>query len=273
MVEMGNVWDRTAEFVSDNLTSVVPIALLTLFVPMSIISNLSDAMTDAPQLPKVLMALGTIPLALVSLWGQLVLTALALDFGSDREARAVALRRLPAAVLVAVILGIGAALIFVPCWVILYASGVPMAPDALRALPPTAMARPFAFVALYALIAMPFALWLIARLAVTTPVIVNESISLRAIARAFRLTRGVALKIVGVMILYFIVSWVAVTAAKLVFGSIFRLVAGGGGAMSLSAVLTSVIVAAIQTVFGILVATFVAKLYQALIYAHATARA
>jgi len=79
--------------------------------------------------------------------------------------------------------------------------------------------------------------------------------------------------IIGVMILYFIVSWVAVTAARLVFGSIFRLVAGGGGAMSLSAVLTSVIVAAIQTVFGILVATFIAKLYQALIYAHATARA
>jgi len=272
MVEMGNVWDRTAEFVSDKLASVVPIALLTLFVPMSIITNLSDAMTDAPLLPKALMALGTIPLALVSLWGQLVITAMALDFGSDREARAIALRRLPAALLVAVTMGIGAALLFAPCWAILYLFGVPMGGDAIRTLPPGA-ARPLAFVALYGLVALPVSLWLLARLAVTTPVVVNEAMSLGAIVRAFRLTRGVALKIVGVMILYFIVSWVAVTAARLVFGTIFRLVAGGGGPMSLSVVLTSVIVAAIQTIFGVLVATFIAKLYQALIYAHATARA
>lgn len=273
MVEMGNVWDRTTEFVSDHLASVVPIALLTMFVPMSIISNLSDAMTDAPLLPKSLMALGTIPLALVSVWGQLVLTALALDFGSDREARAVALRRLPAAILIAIMIGVAGSLVFAPCWIILYVSGVPLGPGATQMVPSAALMRPLLLVAVYLLVMVPLALWVFARLSVVTAVIVNESKSVAAIARSFRLTRDVALKIVGVLLLYLLVSWVAVLAAQLVFSTIFRLVGGGGGAMSLSVVLTSVIIAAIRTIFAVLVATFIAKLYQALIYAHATAHA
>jgi hypothetical protein len=39
MVKMGTVWDRTAEFLTDNLTAIVPIALLAFFVPFSIQGN------------------------------------------------------------------------------------------------------------------------------------------------------------------------------------------------------------------------------------------
>ena len=33
MISMGSVWDRTAEFLSDHLGTILPIALLAIFVP------------------------------------------------------------------------------------------------------------------------------------------------------------------------------------------------------------------------------------------------
>ena len=36
MVVIGSVWDRTVEFISDNLSAVVPIALMGIFAPLSI---------------------------------------------------------------------------------------------------------------------------------------------------------------------------------------------------------------------------------------------
>jgi hypothetical protein len=36
MVKMSTVWDRTAEFLSDNIGAIVPVALLAFFVPASI---------------------------------------------------------------------------------------------------------------------------------------------------------------------------------------------------------------------------------------------
>ena len=56
MVNMGNVWDRTTEFLSDNLGAVVPIALLTIFVPQSISGAIKLAGTAvAPALGQGIM--------------------------------------------------------------------------------------------------------------------------------------------------------------------------------------------------------------------------
>src|SRR5690606_37536284 len=97
-------------------------------------------------------------------------------------------------------------------------------------------------VALYILVLVPLLLWLFARLSVTTPVVVGEARMLGAIPRSWALTRGHALKIVGVFLLYLVVSLVAVGAAQGVFGSILELVVGGEGRVSLATVLTAVIV-------------------------------
>jgi len=56
-------------------------------------------------------------------------------------------------------------------------------------------------------------------------------------------------------------------ATQLVFGSIFRLVAGQSDGLSLSNILTSVMVAAVQAGFTVIVPVFSAKLYQALVSA------
>jgi hypothetical protein len=83
-------------------------------------------------------------------------------------------------------------------------------------------------------------------------------------ARSFRLTRGITWKVIGVLILYFIVSQVSGLATKLVFGAVFGLIAGGNGPGSVSMVLTSVLVAAVSTAFAVLAAAFTAKLYLAI---------
>jgi hypothetical protein len=272
MVEMSNVWDRTAEFISDNLASILPIALLTIFVPTSISTNLWDAMANAPAAARLVMAVVNLALVLVFVWGELVLIGLALDLGDEHQIRANALRRLPGVVLIAVIGVVFSLVLAMLCGVILYVMGTPPSPGAMSEMTPEAAARAGGALAQIALGIVPIGTWVYARFfLLTTPVIVNEGGSLGAFGRAFRLTRGATLKTIGVLVLYVIVSIVAVLAAQLVFGSIFRLAAGGGGqALSLSSVLTSIVVAAVQTGFVVLAQVFTAKLYQALVYSHAT---
>ena len=45
MVNMGNVWDRTSEFLSENMAALLPIALVALLVPHSIAALIGSAGT------------------------------------------------------------------------------------------------------------------------------------------------------------------------------------------------------------------------------------
>ncbi|RYY41946.1 MAG: hypothetical protein EOP59_11150 [Sphingomonadales bacterium] len=108
-------------------------------------------------------------------------------------------------------------------------------------------------------------LWIAARLMVTTPVIVREGRWLSALRQSWKLTRGMTWRIIGVILLFALISWVSILAANTVFGSVFALIAGGDRAgVSLAGVLTSIVVAAVQTGFTVLVPAFTAKLYLAL---------
>ncbi len=109
---------------------------------------------------------------------------------------------------------------------------------------------------------LPVALWALARiLALLVPVVVAERRGIRAFGRAFALSRGLAWRILGVILLYAIVSGVVQLAAKLGFGSIFELVVGGEGPLSLAKILTSIVSGAVSCAFAVLAAVFCAKLY------------
>lgn len=265
MVSMGVVWDRTAEFLSDNITTLLPIVLLTIFAPTMVAGNLDDVRAGAGAGLIATLQLGSLILSLVALWGQLAITALAIDPALGREANGVATRRFLPAVLVLVVMLVCALLLLAPVWVILAANGVnsaAMAAGRIPTVPPSATWS----LALYLLIALPLALWLAARVMVlSVPVVVAERRALGALPRAYWLTRGVALKIIGVLVLYAVVALVAGLAARTVFGSIFQLIIGDADAgMSLATVLTSIIVAAVSTAFTVLSVAFSAKLYVAL---------
>ncbi|AQR73850.1 hypothetical protein [Sphingomonas sp. LM7] len=264
MVKMGTVWDRTAEFLSDNIAAIVPVALLAFFVPASISGNFAAAATNAGAGLKIVLQVLQILFALLAVWGSLVITAMALDIASERSAANIATRRFVPAVIVSVVMFAVAFVLVLPIPGILASNGYDMM--AIANGEPVAIASGVAWsVGLYALVLLAVLLWVIARLIVATPVVVRENRILSALGESWSLTRGAALRIVGVIVLFAIVSWVAGLAAQTVFGVIFALVAGNDGdGVTLSSVMTSIVVAAVQSAFMVIPPAFTAKLYLAL---------
>ncbi len=266
---MGNVWDRATEFLSDNLGTVTPIALMLILVPTSIEGNLAPLLATSNPTTVLVIRLMSVALAIVSLAGQLAITALAID--ADRTAgaaTAIARSRLLPAIVAVLVMILGALLLIVPMAALLVAMGVD--PQAMMTLGAgdrlSSLAMPVGAswaLACYGILAALAMLWLSARLILVYPVIVAEHLTVGALMRSFRLTRGLALPIIGVLLLYIVVSAVAGLAAKTVFGSIFAIIIGGDGP-NVGTVLTSVIIAAIATAFTVLGAAFVAKLYLAI---------
>ena len=266
MVKMGTVWERTAEFLTDNFTVILPISLLAYFVPLSIQGNFGPVIENAG--PELVFALSLITLGFSALvtWGWLTLAAMALD--QERDPGAVGLRRLLPALIVSILIFLALCLLALPPALTIMVTGRG-AEDLSLSLPIAVMWA----LSIYCLLAIVAGIWITARLILVYPVIVAAKAMLGAVLRSWRLTRGIAVPIVGVTLLYTLVATVAVVATKLVFGSVFTLVAGPGGGLSLSSVLTSVMVAAVQTGFFAVVPVFTAKLYQAVIGAGAAVRA
>jgi membrane-anchored glycerophosphoryl diester phosphodiesterase (GDPDase) len=190
--------------------------------------------------------------------------AMALDIASERSAANIATRRFVPALIVSVVIFVVACVLVLPIPGLLAASGYDM--TALARGETASLSKQMAgFIVVYALILVIFGFWIAARLMVTTPVVVRENRMLSAIGQSWSLTRGTALRIVGVVFLYAIVSWVAGLAAKTVFGSIFTLAAGNDGeGVNLASVMTSIVVAAVQSAFMVIPPAFAAKLYLAL---------
>lgn len=273
MINIGTVWDRTAEFLSDHLGALLPLALGAIFIPSAISGSLSGLQQGAAPGLAAGLALASLVLAVATFWGQLAITALALDPAIGHGAARAATRRLPAALLVTVVLFLALFLFAIPAGIIMAASGADFSAGTAGAMPsiPSAAAP---WLLLYFLVLIPLAVWLGARLLVIVPVIVGENAMFDAIPRSWTLTRGAALKIVGVLILYAIVAWVAYLAATMAFGAIITLIAGRGeDGLSLAMVLTGIVGGAVSTAFTVLGTAFTAKLYLALRTAKETVRA
>src|SRR6187549_1061232 len=95
MVKMGTVWDRTAEFLSDNIGTILPIALLAFFVPASIEGNFQAAMEGASFTLILTLRLVQLAFGILSLWGSLTITVMALDMAGIETAGGMAGKRLP----------------------------------------------------------------------------------------------------------------------------------------------------------------------------------
>lgn len=262
-VSMSAVWDRTTEFLSEHFGAVAGIAALAIFVPGTIGEILTPLGAAAGQGLKVGLGLLALVFLVLSLWGQLAITALALDPAAG-EAWGRATRRLGALILVMLALGVIALVLALPIFVLMAISGVDVTrmqeAGAMAAMTPGAAGM----IGLYALIAVPFTLWLMARIAVLpTAVVVAETLSLGALGRSFRLTRGLALKIIGVLLLYGIVMWVATLAVETVVGSVMRLLTEGDGQITVASAVTAVAVALASTIFSVIGTAFAAKLHLA----------
>jgi len=264
MAKMGTVWDRTAEFLSDNLGAVLPVALLAFFVPASIEGSFQAAKAGAGTALALSLYLVQIAFGILSIWGSLTISAMALDMADVRGAGRIGRDRLLPALAVSVLIFAAMFVLALPVPLALQLGGYDVM-EIARGNNVSLSPQIAGGIALYMLVALCLILWIGARLFVTNPVIVREKRMFSSLRQSWKLTRGMTWRIIGVILLFALISWVSMLAANMVFGSIFTLVAGGpADGISLAGVLTSVVVAAVQTGFTVLVPAFTAKLYLAL---------
>ncbi len=79
MVTMSAVWDRTTEFLSDNLGKVAPIAALTILLPGAVTEILAPLKEGDGAGYGLGLGILTLVAALVTVWGELQIVALAID--------------------------------------------------------------------------------------------------------------------------------------------------------------------------------------------------
>lgn len=274
MVTIGKVWDRTTGYLGDNARALMPYILLAMFVPNAISGAIKPLMAEPAGATKAIAGLATVALALVSLWGQLTVTALAIEppAGASAASRLATRRFLPV-IGVSLVVGIVVAAMFViPALIVLAASGVDFAALAAHQRPDLS-AGAVIFLVFYILLWIVLGLWIGARIFLLSPTILAERRGLGAIARSFVLSRDIVWKLIGVEILYGVVAGVAALAAQTVVGSILRLALGGDGLITAASVVTAIVVAAVATLFAVLLAAFLGKLYVAAREAHASVEA
>ena len=264
-VSMSAVWDRTSEFLGDHRNAVAGIAGLAIFAPSVVTEMLSPTAATAGAGLRLGLGLVSLVAGIVTLWGQMAIIAMAIGVAPDAAAaRSLAGRRLGPMILVVIAMMAVMLLLTLPIVVTLVADGVDLTrlnqSDAMASFSPAAAG----FVGLYSLVLVPLCLWLVARYAMlATPVVLAENQALGALGRAFRLSRGLVWKIIGVLVLYIVVASVAWMAAVTVFGALFSFLLGGDGAFSLGAILVALVSALVSTVFTVIAAAFAGKLYRA----------
>ncbi|MFA5969426.1 MAG: hypothetical protein WC816_09325 [Sphingomonas sp.] len=265
MVRMSTVWDRTTEFVADNLGAIFPFALV--IAAIAAVQDIAGA-ASADASSATILAVSSIGfvLGLVALVARLAVIVLAVEGGRrGGDVLALVLGRLLAVIGIIVIVGLGFVLLMVPLLVMLVAGGIDLTQmqhldaAAVQAIPPAVQGG----IALYALAIAAGLLWLGARLAVIFPVLLFERLLEGSFARSFALTRGLALRIIGVLIMISVVSGVATLAARTVFGSVLPLILGDGGATGVASILTAIVAAVVMTLFTVIGDAFAGKLYVA----------
>lgn len=278
-LSIGSVWDAAVEAVRGRLGLLVPIAALTLFLPGVIQAALllytAGLGGGEPAVPTTtgaaLRFALTLGLLALTFWGALAITAITGDPAVDAvEARRRASARLLPLLGVSLVLGLVMTLLFVPVLVALVGSGVDLAAMGSGTMPRLEPGVSM-FIGLYSLVITALLIWLLARLLPLVPAVLNERLGLRAIARSFRLTRGLALKLVGALLLYVIVLFVATKAAQWVTFIPLRLILGGEW-IGVAAFLASVVGALVGAVFSLLAYAFTAQLYDRLVTRERAAR-
>lgn len=265
MVRMGNVWDRAVEVLRGRAGILGPIAALAIFVP-AVVGNAANAfVTPGTASASLTAGVVGIVLALVSIWGQLALLAVASDPATTRDdAVRTATARLLPAIGIVLLLGLVFVLAAIPLVLILMRAGVnfaqagAMQPAALGAMP----AGTGGALSLYVLVMVVVCLFVGARLLLLNAVIVNERRGIGSILRSVRLTAGMTWRIVALLLLFAVVLLVPTMAVQAVVGVVARLVLGGD-AIATVAFLASSAGAVVTTIFSVIAAAFTAQLYVA----------
>ena len=267
MAKIGTVWDSALDAVRGRLGTILPFAAGALFLPSVIQTGLQSYLVrpGAPATGAVAaLGLVAIPLMLVTLWGALAITAITShpDTTSGDAGRQATARILPL-VGVWLTLGLAASLFVLPLIALLAAAGFDFAAAGSPGYRPEFSGATALVAVLYMLVVFGLFLWLLARLLPLVPVVLHERLGMGAIGRAFRMTRGMGGRLVGLLILYVVVVGVASLAVTSVLGLLFRLLLGEEDAAT-AAFLGGVAGAVVSTALAVISYAFVARLYASL---------
>jgi len=262
MVNLEAVWDRTSAFVGDHRGDVIPIALLLLLVPICLMGNLMPLIGREVNATNLVLGLVTVALGIVTIWGHLALTALVLGAPGWKPAIRGGAGRLPFAVLISLIEMAVVIVATAPILVAFATSGIGASRTPAGALPVIGFGSAV-FILIYGFVNALVALALVSRLLLVDAALVAERRGVSALLRSVALTRGMTLKLVGLVLLYIIVSQVAALATKTVFGAILRLLTLGDDTANVATVTTATLVALVQTGFSVLATVFSARLFVA----------
>lgn len=262
MVKMGAVWDGTVDVLTGRGAMIVRIALVTLFLP-GLVQDAVPLVLGTGGPARIASALLGIVVLVSTLLGTLALTAAASDPLTDEPAAyRIGAAALPATIGTVLLIGIVFAILLIPGLLLLVQSGFDYRAAAAGLPQSNVSLQALGGFAIYLMIFGLIAIWAGARLLLLYAVIVNERRGVGAIRRSFELTRGLTLRIIGVVILYAIVILVAVVATQSVVGLIVRL-ALGPDSPTLVAFLTSIAVALVTTAASVLQPVFAARLFAA----------
>lgn len=238
------------------------LAALFLFVPGVVSAIVSSLATPATPLAAV-ASLVSIVASVLLIAGVLAITAVASDPAVDtaRAIRIAGARLLPALGAIALI-GVALFAVLIPIMLLIVQAGATVDPTNGTFSFARASGDALNLAGIAALLAMIAGLWLTAKLVPLLAVIVNERRGIGAFARSFRLTRGSALRLVGVVILYAIVVVVSVIAVTTVVGAVAWLLLGPGALNSVKFV-TSVASSAVTAPLTVVQSVFYTRFYVA----------
>lgn len=267
-VRIGTVWDSTQQVLAGRTGMLAPIAAIGFVLP---------GVLQLVLTPRGGMAMGastglagltvTIVSLVLGIWAQLAIMAVATHPATTvADAARAGLRRLGAVLGVAIVIGIAFALVLLIPFLVLGASGYDFTAAMAAAGDPTKMPPTTGgtalFLALYMLVCVVGALWLVARLMLVYAIVLNERRGLGALRRSIALTRGLTWRLIGVFILFLIVLSVATLAAQGVTGAVLRLTLGADRA-ALAVTLAALVGTVVSTGFVTLAYVFIARLYVA----------
>ncbi len=256
-ISMSAIWDESAALIRRESHLLVPVALATVGIG-SVISGLTQPETPAAGLGAI-GAFGFVIGNILSLIGNLAMMALALMPGmSVGESLRLAVARMPKMFGIVALFLIALIVMMIPIVIILKFSGAPISANM------TAEELP-AMAILLVLIVGAVLLYASARLVTLSAAMVDRNPPvIEAIKSSFVATRGIAAKIVGVVLLFFVVTLVVSGAAASISGILFGMLGKAVGAPLLGKGLTVLVTGMVSALLSIVSTVFAAMLYRKL---------
>lgn len=260
-LSISTAWEETLAFVKREGRLLFPIAFMLVALPVAVMQAFTPAAPAPDQPPPAGLWLLLLPLSVaVSMVGNLAISLLALRPGTSvGESISQGARRFLPLFGALVLLAIGGGiLVFVLAVVVVMIVPGAAAGSAGGAPNPAAAAA----ILLTLVLMLPLVVYFSARLLPMTPLAVVERLGpIGIITRAWALTRGHALKLVGFILVAFIAYLIGAGAIQAVAGILIGIASGPAEPGSLSALLLIIVMAGVNTLVGPYLTSLIARIY------------